>query len=101
MPYLTKSMLKDALVKIRKMKMKYPDSCVQGLAAISHYLAEPLKEKVLNEALALAQTLEDVQSKFHALLHVLPNLPEPLRKQVEQEMLSDIRATAKKTKEEC
>jgi hypothetical protein len=100
MPFLTMPMLVDALLIIRGLQIA--SSRVEGLAAISQYLAKPLRGWILRKALVTAQTLKHERfqnyERAKSLIHIVPYLSEPYKAQIGQEALVYIRSIPEKDK---
>ena len=78
-PYLPLTLLEEALGIANAIKS------VTALRMIAQYLSEDRRIQVLDEALAVARSIEDKYSRAYALSDLAPYLPESKREQVLQE----------------
>jgi endonuclease V-like protein UPF0215 family len=89
-PHLPKSLLNEAIEIARKIQDK--SDKFQALNSLLPYISEPIRNKVLLDAMATVHSLEIAEArKVFGLLTLVPNLPESLRNQIITEALSVIR----------
>ena len=89
-PHLPKEMLGDALAVARHITGKHRAEALSGLAP---HLPEPLREQVLEEALAATQEIWSSGDQATVLASLAPYLSEPSRKSALQEALVAARDT--------